>query len=321
MKYTEVKLSKSTWTIGLKDPVLTTGSCFADCMGEKLGSYKFKSYTNPFGTVYNPLSVKKQLELAIGKQEYISERITNTQGVYVHYDFHSSFGDLNKASLEGSISGQLDNTHDFLKEASLLVITWGTAWVYELKDDESIVANCHKQPSSQFNKRLLSQEEIISAYSELIRTLRKFNKDIKILLTVSPVRHIKDTLPLNNVSKSILRVAAHELTQHEDISYFPSYEIMMDELRDYRYYKDDLIHPTSYAEDYIWKRFVDHYIDDDTSAFMEKWDEITRAMSHRPFNPDSEAHKSFIRSTLKKIKALPAQLDLKEEIDLLQKQL
>lgn len=322
MFYTPVTLPAFENKIKHKDPVITAGSCFADCMGERFTGYKFSALTNPFGTVYNPLSLHRQFQMAMENKLRDPEKITEVHGIYVHYDFHSAFGNPSREGLLLEIQNALNNVHVFLKNTSWLVITWGTAWAYELKEKEDIVANCHKQPGQKFDKKLLNQDIILSDFNHFFNQLKKFNPDIKVILTVSPVRHIKDTLPLNNVSKSLLRLSAHELTQqHNDVLYFPSYEIMLDELRDYRYYKEDMIHPTPQAEDYIWKKFAEACIEDSALTFIEKWKEIQKAMTHKPFNPDSEGHKQFLRKTMDKLLQLKGQIDVDKEIENLKKQL
>lgn len=305
-----------------KDPVITAGSCFADCMGEKFNEYKFSTVTNPFGTVYNPVSLHSQFSMAIGNRIFNPDKITDVQGIFVHYDFHSTFGNTSKNDLINDLHQVLNNVHEFLKTTKYLILTWGTAWVYELIQQQEIVANCHKQPGTIFQKRLLSSEEIIEDFNTFFNELKKFNSEIKIILTVSPVRHIKDTLQLNTISKSTLRIATHKISNsNKDIYYFPSYEIMMDELRDYRYYKEDMIHPTRQAESYIWNKFAETCLDERVRAFIDIWTEIRKAMAHRPFNPDSEAHKKFIKNTISKLSQLKEQVNVDKEIEYLQKQL
>ncbi len=202
-------------------------------------------------------------------------------------------------------------THDFLRHASVLMITYGTAWVYHLNASGHIVANCHKQNASLFNKSLLSQKHILESFDHTYNELKTLNPGIKIILTVSPVRHIKDTLELNSVSKSILRLSCHTIAeQYADVEYFPAFEMMIDDLRDYRFYKSDMIHPSTEAEDYIWENFLSRYADPSLKNFMVKWRVIQSALSHRPFHPQSTGHQHFVSETLKKLDELSSLVDV-----------
>ena len=322
MFYTPVNFPPPDKKIKHNEPVITAGSCFADCMGNKFHQNKFDTLPNPFGTVYNPLSLHRHFRMAIKNQLEQPENITEVQGIKLHYDFHSSFGAASYEQLIDKLKTSLNQVHHFMKKSSWMIITWGTAWVYELKDKKEIVANCHKQPSKSFEKFLLKQEDIIKDFNSLYNELKSYNSEIKIIVTVSPVRHTKDTLPLNNVSKSILRTAAFEITeQHKDVYYFPSYEIMIDELRDYRFYKEDMIHPTPQAEDYIWNKFKEAFLEPSTGTFTEQWQEVKKAMAHKPFNPKSEGHQKFIKKTIEKLNQLKDQVNVDKEIESLRKQL
>ena len=209
-----------------------------------------------------------------------------------------------------------------LQEARVLIITTGTAFVYEQKSLQLAVANCHKQAQKDFLRRLSSLEEMHTGFEKFYYALKKHNPAIKIILTVSPVRHIKDSLELNSVSKSLLRLLAHQTCErYPELSYFPSYELQLDDLRDYRFYGRDLLHPSEEAEDYIWEKFISTYFSEESRKFLKEWQGIKRALSHRPFNPASEAHQSFIRKTIKKLEDFPYQVDVSEEILQLKSQL
>jgi hypothetical protein len=197
-----------------------------------------------------------------------------------------------------------------------LIITFGTAFIYKLKSNNEIVANCHKQPSYNFTKELLTVEEIIVSFELFLNQFKIQNSKLKIILTVSPVRHTKDTLTLNSVSKSILRIACHELSkQFSNVSYFPSYEIMLDDLRDYRFYKEDMIHPTEVAEEYIWNKFSDVFFESETKQLIKEWSSVSMALNHKPFREDSEEYKIFLTETLKKLELLKGKINVKEEIN------
>jgi hypothetical protein len=319
---TELNIDPSLIKIGHYDPILTLGSCFSDSMGARLASNKFEVKYNPFGTVYNPISIFKLLQYSLSNEMPNESSYLENDGLFANYDFHSSFSALNKSSIKKQIEEQIESTNTFLKSAKWLILTLGTAYVYKRKDTKEIVSNCHKIPGKNFTKRLLTQKQILEAFDQLWKQLATLNPGLKILLTVSPVRHIKDTLALNSVSKSTLRLTSDTLAnQYEHVSYFPSYELMMDDLRDYRFYKADMIHPTEEAEDYIWEKFASAYFGKSTLDFLSEWSKIRAAIQHRPFNTTSEKHQAFIKSTIQKIKSLDNKLDFSEELKVLEGQL
>jgi hypothetical protein len=248
---------------------------------------------------------------------------TKSQGLNLNFDFHSRFSSPDKNELEKNIHNKIKSTHDFLKEASTIILTYGTAFVYKHHDNNnSIVANCHKLPSKLFTKSLLSQNEITDSFADLYDRLMKFNPQVNIIITVSPVRHLKDTLELNSVSKSILRASCHTISESfSNVGYFPSYEIMMDDLRGYRFYKSDMIHPTEEAEQYIWEEFKRSNFDLESISFFEKWSSILAALSHKPFHPHSDSHQQFIKQTLLKIETFRPMIGVDKEIEFLRNQL
>ena len=278
--------------------------------------------SNPFGTVYNPISIFKLLGHAMDNSSPYEPHFVEAQDLWVHLDFHSKFASPSKAALEHATKQAIEKTHQFLKTTKYLVLTFGTAIVYKSKVSNETVANCHKIPAREFSKYLLTQKQVVEAFLMFLEKLAKFNKSIRLILTVSPVRHIKDTLEVNSVSKSILRLACDTLAgQQENVSYFPSYEIMMDDLRDYRFYAPDMIHPSEQAEAYIWNKFASAYFNDETKALLEKWSSIQNALGHRPFNPASGAHQKFIRQTIQRVQELSDKFDITRELDQLRKQL
>ncbi len=318
---TELHIEPSVNKIGLNTPILTIGSCFSDNIAHKLSDNKFDVLANPFGTVYNPISIFKLLDNASNGEHPNTKGIVENDGLYAHYDFHSSFSKTNEKELITSINKAVNETNAYLKETQYLIITFGTAFVYELASTE-VVANCHKVPARNFKKKLLTQKQILEGFDQVYKTLFSHNPKLKIILTVSPVRHIKDTIQLNSVSKAILRLTCHTLeSQYENASYFPSYELLMDDLRDYRFYKSDMLHPSIEAEDYIWNKFSFTYFDASTQDFIKEWTKIKSAIDHKPFNPQSDKHQQFIKTTIKKIEAMPAIIDFNKEIQLLKNQL
>lgn len=319
---TELTIPKADFNISHSSNLITIGSCFSVCMGSRFASNKFHVLANPFGTVYNPVAIANLLNYSTRKL-YPEEHTYSQSGeLWTNYDFHSSFSDPDKAIVEKRVVEAIDRTHDLIKASNVLIITLGTAFVYERVDNGYIVANCHKQPARYFNKRLLTAQQVVTSLEPILHKLADEQKGLRIILTVSPVRHIKDTLERNSASKAILRVACDELvSRHEQLHYFPSYEIMLDDLRDYRFYKADMIHPTEVAEDYIWDKFSGTYFNEETKGLIKEWQKIRAAVNHKSFNPNSKSHQQFVVQTIKRIQQLEKYLDVEEELEYMTKQL
>jgi hypothetical protein len=321
---TEVHVAPSGLDLSLQDGFVTVGSCFAEVIGNRLQSYKARVLVNPFGTIFNPLSVCKLLEAAIGQPHAFDQHLVQHEGIWYAYDLHSSLSSPDRDELFYLIGQKLEETGHALQQARLLVITLGTAVGYRLHDTGQVVANCHKLPARNFSRQLLPHDEMLTAFESTLTLLKQFNPNLNVLLTVSPVRHIKESMETNSVSKALLRVLCQQLTEsHAQVLYFPAYEIMMDDLRDYRFYGRDMIHPTEQAEDYIWEKFSAAYLDERFRTFQNEWEKIRRALMHRPFHPESDAHQAFLQSTLQQLQALTDKygLDTQEEALLLRKQL
>ncbi|MBX2966969.1 MAG: GSCFA domain-containing protein [Cyclobacteriaceae bacterium] len=313
---TIANVNQSPELINIKDGVLTVGSCFADAMGEKFIQHKFTVLKNPFGTTYNPLSIHTQLAYAIHNQLPAQHTFLENNDVHLNYNFHSSLSDLSQPALEKIVAETIGKAHYFLKNTNWLMITYGTAWMYTRKDTGEVVANCHKIPATEFEKELCTQKRMLDSFEDVYSKLKSFNPNLNIILTVSPVRHLKDTLELNSVSKSVLRLACHTLTQqHKDVHYFPAYEIMLDDLRDYRFYKTDMIHPSEDAETYIWNKFSDAYVDAPTQDFIQQWQSIRLALQHKPFHPTSAAHQAFLKNTLAQLESVSNIVNVDKEIN------
>jgi hypothetical protein len=311
----------SAHPISLKDNILTTGSCFADQFGQWLQNNKFNVLVNPLGTSYNPVSIHKGLIESLAL-ELDSRLFAEHGGIWHHFDYHSQWSSDHKEDLKVSIQKIQKQVNQYLKKTDVLIITYGTAWVYQHKSQNIVVSNCHKVPSDEFEKRLLTVKEITDSFRQLYNLVKSLRPDIRILITVSPVRHIKDTLVLNSVSKATLRLACHTMVNHlEEVEYFPSYEIMMDDLRDYRFYDRDKIHPSEEAIDYISHKFSDQYFNPEVKLFIEKWHTIRQAMEHRPYHPNSEAHQHFLKELLYKVEALKEIVSVEEEIKTIQSQI
>lgn len=305
---TEFHIPPSIRKISLSSSVFTIGSCFAEVVGNQLKNTKLQVESNPFGTLFNPLSIFKTLEIALEMRPLDERLFVQNQGLWFHYDFHSSICGNTKEEL------QEKSNHPF-KAADFLIITFGTAFAYRLHEPPTYVANCHKMPSKLFEKDLLSVKDICKSFAPLYQNLLKTNNNLQIILTVSPVRHTRDGISQNAVSKSILRAACYYLeTDFENVCYFPSYELMMDDLRDYRFYKPDLIHPNEVAETYIFEKFAETYFDDALKQFKDSWQGIQKDLAHKPFNPASATHQQFLQILIEKLERLAKVVDVSEEL-------
>ncbi len=308
--------------MAISDQILTIGACFADVLGTRLAANKLRVSANPFGNLYHPAGIHKMLTYLLDGKLPPSETYFQRDDLYLNYDFHSTFSALSLEDLENQIKNTILATSTFLLQTKWLVITYGTAWVYSLKESNETVANCHKLPAQKFTKSLWSVDQLNTSFSNLYTQLKKVNPSLRIILTVSPVRHLKDTLVLNSVSKAALRLACHTVAEkYDDVEYFPAYELLLDDLRDYRYYTSDMIHPTTQAEDYIWEHFVATYFNTDLQHFLAAWKDIQHALNHKPFHPTSIAHQQFLHTTLAKLETLKTFVNVDEEISFFNNQL
>lgn len=296
-----VDIKKSNLAINYQSPVFSIGSCFTNHIGEKLNYYKFPVMVNPFGTLYNPVSVKKALEIIDNNKTFKAEDLNNYNEKYLsfHHDTTYSNTDINTALT--NINKSTTKSHEFLRVSKFLFITFGTAFVYKYKKTNEIVSNCHKIPAKEFDHFMLSPNEIIEEWKIILDKLQQSETDKKFIFTVSPVRHWKDGAVNNQLSKSILIYSIHELIKNRhDAEYFPSYEIFMDELRDYRFYAEDMIHAGNQGINYVWKKFQETYISDEVSHVMKSVEKIIKATQHRPYNPKGNEYKTFLTAQLKK---------------------
>ncbi|AMM50081.1 hypothetical protein TH61_01295 [Rufibacter sp. DG15C] len=320
---TELSVSQSPTPISLGHGILTLGSCFAEVIGQRLLGHKAKVLVNPFGTIFNPLSAHSLLRRIITQNvEGLQGGLLERQGQWFHYDFHSSFTSSQPEALLQLLEKAISDAHAFLQDTQHLLLTWGTAFVYERQDTGQSVSNCHKVPQKQFNKRLLSVTEITQDLQETLDLLYSHFPAMQVVLTVSPVRHLKDTLELNSVSKSTLRLASHILQeQNTQVSYFPAHELLLDDLRDYRFYSSDLLHPSTMAEEYIWDKFAAAYLAEDFTQFLQVWQQVQRDLAHRPFSPESASHQKFLHQLLTKLQSISSQVDVQKEIASVKSQL
>ncbi len=302
---TTISLQVAEKQIDYQSQLLILGSCFAANIGNKLGYFKFQSMQNPFGILFHPLAIEKLISKAVQKKLYSEEDIFFFNERWHCFDAHSVLSDISKEKLLYKLNQGLKKGHQKIAQATHIILTLGTAWVYRKMETNTIVANCHKVPQKKFSKELLSVAEIQNSLENTIRSIQSENKEVQFILTVSPVRHLKDGFVENQRSKAHLITAIHQLIGSSNFathtSYFESYELMIDELRDYRFYASDMIHPNETAIDYIWEQFSKVWVDQKTYPVMEKVDNIQKGLEHRAFNPHSEQHGVFLKSLEKKI--------------------
>jgi len=291
-------------SITYRSEVLLLGSCFAENIGKKLKSHKFKTTTNPFGIIFHPEAILTLIERTILQKEYTEKDLFFHNELWHCFEVHSQFSNSNKIELLKKLNAILKQTYDIISSASHIVLTYGTAWGY--MKQHKIVANCHKIPQKQFQKKLSSVNEIQQAISKACEAIFKINPTIQIIGTISPVRHIKNGISENNRSKSHLIAALHTIIKNfNTVYYYPAYELVIDCLRDYRFYKSDLVHPNQIAIDFIWEHFKNTYLHDkETQLTLKKVHEIQLGMQHRPFNPKSETHQKFLRTLKEKKESL-----------------
>jgi hypothetical protein len=304
--------------ISIKDPIMLTGSCFSDNLGDKLKKNRFNVLINPSGIMFNPVSITRSLTSYITGHPYDRSMIFKTQEWWTSWEHHTRFSHPDPDVLLDMMNSSVKEAHDFLKKTKWLIITLGSAWVYQLENGD-IVANCHKVPADQFRKKLLAVEDVLSSLDNLIHRLFIYNPGIRIMFTISPVRHLRDGFIENNRSKAVLIQAVHHLVdKFSNLYYFPSYELVIDDLRDYRFYAEDMVHPNYQATEYVWQKFTEACMDRATLQAMQEINLINAARAHKPFQPDSEAHKRFRRKQYESLLRLEQEypfIDWSEEKD------
>lgn len=284
--------------------VLLIGSCFSENIGDKFEYFKFQNLVNPFGILFHPKAIATFFERVVEERFYSEKELVFYNERYHCFDAHSSLSNSNSEELLNHLNNILKTIRVQLKSTSHIIISLGTAWVYEHKTQNRTVANCHKIPQQQFNKQLLSVQEIAGCLQNIEQLIKQVNPDIQLIYTVSPVRHIKDGFVNNQQSKAHLLSAIHHVIKETNASYFPSYEIMMDELRDYRFYNSDMLHPNQTAIDYIWKLFQTAWFCDTTTATIKQVAVVQSGLNHKPFNPASEQYQVFLKALSEKKKVL-----------------
>ncbi len=324
-----IQIKSPETRINYRDKILLTGSCFTEHIGNSLSELKFSVLQNPNGILFDPRSVCNSLQSYIESKQYKKEDLFLLNEVWNSWEHHSRFSNINADECLSIINQSQQQAHNFLKEADWLLITLGSSFSYRLLQDSSKippsggggagVANCHRAPSQWFNKHLLSIDEIISLFDTAYHGLKQFNSKLKIIFTISPVRHIRDGVTENNRSKARLIESVHHMVNNfPGLYYFPAYELVIDVLRDYRFYDIDMVHPNYAATEFVMEKFRENFIDDESQQLMEEIKKIVIARKHKPFQRQTNAHNTFLKTHLEKTKGLQAKysfLDLSDEIN------
>lgn len=321
MKFrTEVDILHLPHMLDYTSRALFIGSCFTTNIGAYLQRYKFAVDSNPFGVVYNPASVVNSIDLLLDNRQFVLADLCQQNGLWFSYTHHSSFSSPDADACLQQINTRMRQSADFIKNIDFIFITLGSAYAYQLKQSGRVVANCHKTPAKEFDRILLSVNNIVDSFSALFNRLLALNPRINIVFSVSPVRHLKDGAHGNQLSKATLMLAIDELQRRYAATcfYFDAYEVLLDDLRDYRFYADDMCHPSTQAVEYIWDKFRNAAINNVCEPVMRRLDDIAAACAHRPFNPNTAQHKTFQQKIIQKIEELKAQypfMDFTDELD------
>ncbi|MDQ6609745.1 MAG: GSCFA domain-containing protein [Bacteroidota bacterium] len=310
----EFDIKKLPQSITHQHKLLLIGSCFTENIGEKLDKYKFNTLQNPNGILFNPISVIEALEGYIENKTFTENDLFHYNEGWHSWKHHSRFSGVTPNDAVEKINSSTDVAHHFLKQADYVFITLGSSWIYALTDKAAnakvgqVAANNHKAPGDWFKRKLMSSEEVFRMLDSVIQRLWHFNPNLKIIFTISPVRHLREGVIENNRSKASLIQAVHQLVDKFDkLYYFPAYELVIDDLRDYRFYAEDLVHPNYFATQYVWEKLVGACMDEKTKAIMEEIHSINLAFQHKPFNSSSDQHKKFLQSYYQKTKILQEQ--------------
>ncbi len=316
--YTVVDVPDDLPRLAQADSLMLLGSCFAEHMGLRLKEAKFRCEVNPYGVLYNPSSISAALREMQSGKVYGEEDLFCFRGLWHSAMHHGMFSSATVEETLRDINRRIQEAHEVLKKLDCLLITFGTAWVYEAKDTGRVVGNCHKLPEKNFVRRRLSVEEIVMDYTSLLSGLLSRNPELRVIFTVSPIRHVRDGLHANQLSKATLLLAVDALRHAfpDKVAYFPAYELLLDELRDYRFYAEDMVHPSEVAVRYVWQRFVRACFTAEALLIAGECDDIRKRLSHKPFYPDSEEYKRFLEQIVLKIDQLSGKypyLDFQKE--------
>ena len=316
MLRTEIDMPQLMGRIDYNSKIVTLGSCFAENITKRLAAAKFCVKHSPVGILFNPASIASTLTAFAERSAVDCGRIVRRSEGWVSLDCHSEFTMPTEEEAIKPLQNAIDEGHKLLRSATCVIITFGTAWVYEHIATGRVVANCHKQPSREFCRRRMSVEEIVTLFKPLIEGVLR---DKHIIFTVSPIRHTADGLTENCVSKAILRLAADTLSStYDNADYFPAFEIVTDDLRDYRFYAEDMVHPSAQAVEYIWQRFIESALADSAVELLPKVEKIVAAAAHKPFNPNSEEYATFCKRYLKEAQRL-SMIDFSAECEVFER--
>ena len=302
---TVLKPQKAPFNIDYQDSIMGIGSCFVDNIGARLAELQFTTLLNPFGIIYNPISIFENIEILLSDNPVSETDLHEHNGLWHSWQHHSKFSQPDKNITLLNLNESLSKARSFFKKSNKLIITLGTTHVYLEKKAGNIVANCHKVPPQYFDKKMLTVDEIVESFNNISNKLYAQNIENEIIITISPVRHIRDGIIENQKSKAVLLVAVDEICKKfKNVHYFPAYELVMDDLRDYRFYEADMIHPNSQAIDYIWEFFMDTYFTKSTYSITEEVKKINLMVQHRPLHPNTEGYQQFLKNLNEKIKTI-----------------
>lgn len=302
---TEIHLSPSAWRISHKTPLFFLGSCFSENIGTRFTQAKFSVTQNPFGILYHPASLREALEQWMEKDFFQPKDLSSFGEYWFSFQHHSDFKKIQSEDCLSALNQALEFGRSALKNAHFLVLTFGTAWGFRLKSTGAWVANCHKLPANHFEKSCLKLEEIVASYLNFLPLLKQWNPQLNIIFTLSPIRHWKEGAIENQYSKAILLIAIHQIkSQLSFVDYFPAYELMMDDLRDYRFYEADLLHPNEQAIAYIWELFLTRYCTQETRNLIEQIRSFQKGLEHRSFIPQSQSHQDFLKKQQEQLEVL-----------------
>ncbi|MGI6073542.1 MAG: GSCFA domain-containing protein [Fermentimonas sp.] len=301
--FTRVEIPKSSIKIDHSSRLMTFGSCFSDNIGEKLLHSKFNLVHNPFGILFNPASIEYAIRRLLRGDEFTTDELVINNGLFHSFMHHGSFSNSNEDDCLRHINSSFDVAKRFIRQTDVLIVTFGTAYIYRLKSNNMVVSNCHKFPSSYFVRERLTVDNIVDSWRQLIANILEKNENLKILFAVSPIRHLRDGAHDNQISKSILHLSVDRLMHDfgDAVGYFPSYEIMLDELRDYRFYDSDMLHPSDVAIEYIWGKFSDMFFSRETMEIIKEVEGIQKSINHRPIHKNTEIYRNFLYQTKDKL--------------------
>lgn len=306
---TLVEVPKYRWQTGYSQKCIFMGSCFTENIGTRMERLKYDVDINPFGILYNPFSVSNGLRILLQQKEFKTEDLIFADGLWHSFSHHGQFSSADENEALEQINSRIKFSAGFLKNAGFLFITFGTAWIYKFKKTGQTVSNCHKIPAKEFERVRLNVDEIVDEYRDLLTEMRKINPSLKVVFTVSPIRHWKDGAIENQRSKAILLLSIDKLNNEfgdDFCAYFPAYEIVMDELRDYRFYAEDMIHISDVAVEHIWEKFQSALIDKESQQIAARVQKIVKAAGHKPIHKNTTEYNQFLLQMKKQIAELEA---------------